>query len=136
MTTVAYTIEALRGAIDRGEYTLASGADPGPLEGVNNFCNRIFGRYGRIHGEYRRLTNDEAAANISGIGVASRVDQFGGEGQGDDYWLVFSVEDSQGVLRYFMAQGWYSSYSGGEYDTIHEVYPATETITVWKTRQL
>jgi len=40
-------------------------------------------------------------------------DGYGGEGQGDEYWGVFSVTNFLGTT-YFKISGWYASYSGSE----------------------
>ena len=42
-------------------------------------------------------------------------DHYGGEGQGDDYWDVFSVEHNA-EITYFRLDGWYSSYDGATYN--------------------
>ena len=45
-------------------------------------------------------------------------DGYGGEGQGDEYWVVFSVEkDSE--KTFFRLDGWYSSYDGSSFDDTH-----------------
>ena len=50
------------------------------------------------------------------------VDSFGGEGQGDEYWVVFSVGQGD-TKRLFNTPGWYASYEGSELqvDDIFEV---------------
>jgi hypothetical protein len=59
------------------------------------------------------------------------VDQYGGEGQGDDYWLVYSFEkDGQKLLVKF--QGWYDSYNGAEYSEYKVVTAQEKTITVYE----
>jgi len=40
-------------------------------------------------------------------GIASYVDRFGGEGKGEDYWMVFSVGD-----QLFRFAGYHDSWSG------------------------
>lgn len=70
-------------------------------------------------------------------GAAVRlVDNFGGEGQGSDFWVVFSVE-KDGVVRYVKNDGWYSSYEGGNFDRADgvEVFPYKETSTKWTTNE-
>ena len=43
-------------------------------------------------------------------------DSYGGEGQGDKFWVVFSVEkDSE--KTFFRLDGWYSSYGGATFDS-------------------
>lgn len=38
---------------------------------------------------------------------------YGGEGQGDEYWAVFSAEKEGEETRYFEVPGWYASHQGG-----------------------
>lgn len=58
-------------------------------------------------------------------------DSYGGEGQGDSYWYVFKVSDGK-TVRHVKVDGWYASYSGGEYDTWYEVFPKQKQVTVWE----
>lgn len=58
--------------------------------------------------------------------------RFGGEGQGDDYWFVCRVEREGQDPRYFKFFGWYTSYDGGEIESVKEVKPKTKTITVYE----
>ena len=44
----------------------------------------------------------------------SQEGHFGGEGQGDDYWTVYSFTNGTDVV-YVKFQGWYASYSGSEF---------------------
>lgn len=60
------------------------------------------------------------------------VDSFGGEGEGDQYWMVISVSDGE-TTRYFRRDGWYASYDGGYLDgDTYEVSPREKTITVYE----
>lgn len=60
------------------------------------------------------------------------VDSYGGEGQGDEYWCVFSVSDGE-TIRSIQLDGSYSSYGdGGQLDEWFEVFPEQEMVTVWK----
>jgi len=62
-------------------------------------------------------------------------DSFGGEGNGDDYWIVFSLhkEEEETLKRFYQVPGWYASHCGGELEisNIFEVKPLQKTITVW-----
>ena len=40
-------------------------------------------------------------------------EQFGGEGQGDSYWYVFSVSKDNNT-EYWEVPGWYASHQGSE----------------------
>lgn len=59
-----------------------------------------------------------------------KTDEYGGEGQGDEYWYVFSVSDGK-TKRHIKVDGWYASYDGGWYDEWYEVFPKQKTVTVW-----
>lgn len=48
---------------------------------------------------------------VPGLGTLEYVEDYGGEGQGDDYWVVFKVGN-----QLFRKDGWYASYDGGELD--------------------
>lgn len=73
-----------------------------------------------------------ASAHVKGLGHVRRVADYGGEGQGDEYWVVFSVTEGD-VVRTFRKDGWYQSYNGGEFDSeLVEVKPVQKTITVWE----
>lgn len=67
------------------------------------------------------------------LGVIEYVADFGGEGKGDDYWVVVKITDANGDVRHFKRLGWYASYSGGELDgpTV-EVKPTERTIVVYE----
>lgn len=64
--------------------------------------------------------------------TAKRVAEYGGEGEGDQYWVVISLSDGE-VTRYFRKDGWYASYDGGELDgDTSEVRPAEKTVVVYE----
>lgn len=60
------------------------------------------------------------------LGRLAVVDEFGGEGQGDEYWIVVSLTDSEGNVQLFRKSGWYASYDGGYLDG------ATEEVEVYE----
>lgn len=69
---------------------------------------------------------------IPGLGYVKLVDEYGGEGQGDEYWVVFSVSDG-GVTRLFRMDGYYASYYGSEFDgDLKEVQARQKTVTVYE----
>lgn len=53
---------------------------------------------------------DDYILNIPGVGVIEHVEQFGGEGLGDDAWYVWKIDG-----RFFKKQGWHQSHYGTEY---------------------
>lgn len=65
------------------------------------------------------------------LGLLKEIDDYGGEGKGDEYWKVYSLTQGR-VTRTFKLDGYWQSYSGGEYDEFYEVTPEPKTITVWK----
>ena len=69
----------------------------------------------------------------SPLGVISYVADYGGEGQGDDYWVVVKIVAEDGSERFFRKDGWYQSYSGGELDgdTV-EVKPTPKTVVFYE----
>lgn len=68
---------------------------------------------------------------VEGLPKIELVEEFGGEGQGDDYWVVFKVGD-----QFFKKNGWYASYDGGELDgDLHEVFPTEVTRTEYTTKK-
>lgn len=69
---------------------------------------------------------------VPDLGLVSLAETFGGEGQGDQYYIVLRIDMEEGV-RYFKVDGWYQSYAGGELDgPLFEVTPVEKTITVYE----
>lgn len=68
------------------------------------------------------------------LGHVRLVEDFGGEGQGDDYWFVFSVtqvdeESGLSVSAMYRMDGYYASYDGGSYDgDLYMVKPQPKTV--------
>lgn len=64
------------------------------------------------------------------------VEDHGGEGQGEDYWVVFSADDGE-TKRYFMANGYYASYEGSTWEgNIYEVFPALSVEVSWSKKSV
>jgi hypothetical protein len=103
-----------------------------------------------IDGWYELIEALENAGDLGvdapGIGKMILVEQYGGEGRGDEYWFVFKVgplltpDESDDVskgrafepeFRYFKVDGYYQSYSGGDYDEVYEVFPKQVVRTEW-----
>jgi hypothetical protein len=59
----------------------------------------------------------------------TKVDSFGGEGMGEEIWVVVQVGD-----QYFEKDGYYASHYGTDWDgSFTEVSPSQKTITVYET---
>jgi len=65
---------------------------------------------------------------LPNVGLLEFVDSYGGEGQGDQYWMIFKLGD-----QLFKLDGWYASFDGGYYERILEVEAKEVTKTVYTT---
>jgi hypothetical protein len=82
------------------------------------------GTWGEIKYEGKSGTRDGFTAKLEA--------EHGGEGQGDQYWVVISLSDGTST-RYFRRDGWYASYSGGSLDgDTTEVRPAEKVVVVYE----
>lgn len=67
------------------------------------------------------------------FGTIKKVDRNGGEGKGEDWWVVFYFVDHD---VYIKVSGWYQSYDGTSFedgwDCCSEVRPKEKTITVYE----
>jgi hypothetical protein len=70
-----------------------------------------------------------AALTEAGV-VCQHEDNYGGEGQGDDYWSVYSFTRGDEKV-YVKFNGWYASYNGAEFTEWFFVAPKEKVITVW-----
>lgn len=69
---------------------------------------------------------------VAGLGTVYLESQFGGEGQGDNYYIVLRIEDGD-TTRYFKKNGYHASHDGSYLDgSLDEVKPAKKTITVYE----
>jgi len=69
---------------------------------------------------------------VEGLGLVNVIETFGGEGQGDDYYMIFRVITEEGATHYKL-DGRYASYYGGEYyGPLEKVTAHEEVITVWR----
>lgn len=67
-------------------------------------------------------SGDPIVQEIAGSRVTLE-QQVGGEGEGDEYFLVFKVDNPDGSVQYFRKDGYYTSYEGTGWDSgeLHEV---------------
>lgn len=76
--------------------------------------------YGELH--------DGMDVEVPELGTLKHVDSYGGEGQGDDYWVVFKLGG-----KLYRKNGWYASYDGGALDgELYEVKPAQVQRTIYE----
>lgn len=78
------------------------------------------------------LKHENVSFVVDGYTFAFQED-FGGEGQGDDYWVVFSVT-KEDYSEFYKVPGWYASHHGGELEVenTYAVQPVEKVITVWE----
>lgn len=63
--------------------------------------------------------------------VVCKEDHYGGEGQGDEYWTVYSF--SRGTEKvYIQFNGWYASYNGAEFTERFFVQPRQKMVTYYE----
>ena len=66
------------------------------------------------------------------IGSLEKIDSFGGEGKGDEYWMILRLTQGD-VERTFKKEGYYASHYGHEWDRyFSEVSPVEKTVIVWE----
>lgn len=70
------------------------------------------------------------ALSEAGI-TAEHKDNYGGEGEGDDFWSVYAFCKGDETV-YVKFQGWYASYHGREFNEWFFVEPKQKTITVYE----
>lgn len=74
-------------------------------------------------------SENEILAKAKELGLAVEfVNNFGGEGRGDQYWSVYSFTDGDNVV-YVKFNGWYQSYHGSEYTDWFFVQPKQVQVT-------
>lgn len=68
---------------------------------------------------------------LENVGEWDEIEQYGGEGQGDNWYSVKHFKDHDVYIR---TDGFYSSYNGTDFDYGYgdEVRPTLKTITVYE----
>lgn len=81
--------------------------------------------------EYLEAESREFFQYLQDQGIKFKFESvYGGEGQGEDYWSVYSfTKDDEKV--YIKFDGWYQSYHGSEFTEWFFVEPKQKTITVF-----
>lgn len=78
------------------------------------------------------ILRDEDRFTSEGIEFR-QVEQFGGEGQGDNYWIVFSsTRDNK--TQFWMVPGWHASHVGSElsWAELYEVKRVQKVVDDWE----
>lgn len=67
-------------------------------------------------------------------GTFEVVEDYGGEGQGEEYYTVFSFTDLKGEKDYFRFEGYWESWDGVYYDDteLEKVVPKEVTVIKWE----
>lgn len=89
--------------------------------------------YAYYEGHYwGELSEMRRETDVPGLGKVTVVDNYGGEGQGDDLWAVFRIEFDNGDVKHYRKSGYWVSYDGATWDqALEEVTPREKVITVW-----
>jgi hypothetical protein len=70
---------------------------------------------------------------LHGRTIAAESFDTGGEGHGEDVYMVFKTTDVDGAVQYWRKDGYYSSYDGGEWDgDFREVDPVEKVVTFYE----
>lgn len=65
---------------------------------------------------------------VPGVGTVTIIERFGGEGQGDEAWVVFEVNG-----RMYKKEGYYASFHGTDWDgDLYEVEQYEKTVTDYR----
>jgi hypothetical protein len=89
---------------------------------VNNQCE--------IHSYYSGA--EEFNYKVSGtIMKIEHQDNYGGEGQGEEYWSVYKFTDGTNET-YVKFDGWYQSYNGSEFSEWFFVNPVVKQVTFYE----
>ena len=75
--------------------------------------------------------NEEIDYYFDGFTLVHIETHGGGEGSGEEYWMVFAVQVGGNNIAYFKWSGYYASYDGGYLTDLYEVIPVEKTITVF-----
>ena len=96
--------------------------------------NEQYNEYGSVDNifffeKYEHTDNSELhKAFKSADIVVEYVDQYGGEGMGDEYWTVYKFT-RDGEIEYLKFDGWYCSYVGPEFNERRWVKPVEVLVT-------
>lgn len=105
---------------------------------IKEDCNNEYSKY-KEHPKYKEYESlkysyqakEEYILQQLGLGKIAEVDQYGGEGQGEDWYSVKHFVDHD---VYIKTQGFYTSYHGTDFDYGYgkEVKPVERTVTFYE----
>lgn len=83
---------------------------------------------------WRELPGRHHPKPIEGIeGLVCQIDSFGGEGLGDQAWVVIQITQTDGEYRTYRKDGYYASHDGFYWDgEFTEVRAVEKTVIVWE----
>lgn len=92
------------------------------VDGVSEFAFMDFGK-----------STGRGSVFVEEIGECQEVDQYGGEGKGEDWWSIKYFPDHD---VYIKVNGFYTSYNGTDFydgwDNCHEVKPKEKLVVVYQ----
>lgn len=84
--------------------------------------------------DLEELFYGDESLTLEPLGEVYGIDRFGGEGQGDRYWVVVKLVEADGTETYYRRNGWYQSFNGAELDGPTEIVkPSEKIVRIWKT---
>lgn len=103
------------------------------LDAYPDVVQQMFQSEVQQESNYRYADDEEEFINtVDGHKIKFKLeDNYGGEGQGEQYWSVYSFE-KDGKKVYVRFNGWYASYVGSEFVDWAFVEPKQKTITVYE----
>jgi len=70
---------------------------------------------------------------IDGVKIEKAEFDTGGEGHGEDIYMVFKTTDADGNVQYWRKDGYYASYDGSNWDgDFREVRPVERVVTYYE----
>lgn len=104
-------------------------------DNLNDWDEFFFNDYavdGNIHGYMDHYLEDGTPNPWGDWLKYELVEDFGGEGQGDDYYKVFRFYTAGGQEAFVQFDGWYASYEGSSYDDWFFVAPKEVMVIVYE----
>ncbi len=82
------------------------------------------------------LIRDECSFEVNGITIKPIYSHGGGEGDGEERWIVFSTE-KDAITQFWRVDGFYASHYGSEFDkdTVYETEQQEQVIKVWAVKK-